>query len=74
MATNMHGKKVQSHQDDEVKYIFTPTKQSYNNDLKNILLQTRSRKEEKAWANRAGLVGMFEVECKTTHQNIMVEL
>ncbi len=38
MATNMHGKKVQSHQDDEVKYIFTPTKQSYNNDLKNILL------------------------------------
>jgi hypothetical protein len=30
--------------------------------MKNILLWTSFGKEEKAWANRAGLVGMFEIE------------
>jgi hypothetical protein len=26
MGANMHGKKVRTHQDDEVRYVFTPTK------------------------------------------------
>jgi hypothetical protein len=38
MAPNLQGKKVQIQQDDEVRYIFTPTEQSYNNNLKNIML------------------------------------
>ncbi len=58
MATNMRGKKVQTHQDDEVRYIFTPTKHSYNNNLKNILLWTSFKGEERTWVNRVGLVGL----------------
>ncbi len=38
MVANFCGKKVQIQQDDEVRYIFTPTKKSYNNNLKNIML------------------------------------
>jgi hypothetical protein len=30
-------------------------------------------KEEKTWSNRAGLVGLFEVEWKTPHHNFFVE-
>ncbi len=35
---------------------------------------TSSGEEERAWANRAGLVGLFKVEWKTPHHNILVEL
>ncbi len=73
MATHLCGKKVQNHQDDEVRYIFTFTDQSYNSNLKNILLWTSSRKEERAWANKIELVGMFEVDWKTPRHNILVE-
>jgi hypothetical protein len=45
MAANLCGKKVLIHQDDEVRYIFTPIEQSYN--LKNILLWSTSSGEEK---------------------------
>jgi hypothetical protein len=38
MAANLSRKKVQIQQDDEVRYIFTPTKQINNKNLKNILL------------------------------------
>jgi hypothetical protein len=38
MVTNPQGKKVQTQQDDEVRYIFILTDQIYNNNLKNILL------------------------------------
>jgi hypothetical protein len=41
--------------------------------LKNILLWTSYGEEEKAWANRIRLVGMFEIEWKTPHHNILVE-
>jgi hypothetical protein len=68
----MRGKKVQTHQVDEVRYVFTPIEQSYNSNLKNILLWTSFREEEKAWANRVGLIGLFEVEWKTPRHNIMV--
>jgi hypothetical protein len=30
-------------------------------------------KEEKKWANKTGLVGMFKIEWKTPHHNILVE-
>ncbi len=73
MATNQHGKKVQTHQDDEVKYIFTPIKQSYINNLKNILLWKSFKEEKKTWANKIRLVGLFEVEWKTPCHNILVE-
>jgi len=73
MVANLHGKKVHSHQDDEIMYVFTPTKQSYNGNLKNILFWISSRKEERAWANKAKLVGMFEIEWKTPCHNILVE-
>jgi hypothetical protein len=73
MVANLHGKKVRIHQDDEVGYVFTPTKQSYNINLKNILLWTSFGEEERAWANRARLIGPFEIEWKTFHHNIMVE-
>jgi len=33
--------------------------------MKNILLWKSSGEEERAWANRARLVGMFEIEWKT---------
>jgi hypothetical protein len=36
------------HQDDEIRYVFTPTKQSYNGNMKNILLWTSFGEEEKA--------------------------
>jgi hypothetical protein len=62
MVANLHGKKVCTHQDDEIRYIFTPTKQSYNNNLKNILLWTNIGEEKKAWTNKARLVNMFEIE------------
>jgi hypothetical protein len=29
--------------------------------------------EERKWANKVGLVGMFEIEWKTSHHNILVE-
>jgi hypothetical protein len=73
MATSLCGKKVHIHQDDEIRYVFTPIEQSYNSNLKNILLWTSSRKEEKAWANRLGLVGLFEIEWKIPCHNILVE-
>jgi hypothetical protein len=41
--------------------------------LKNILLWTSFGEEEKAWANKAGLVDLFEVEWKTPCHNILVE-
>ncbi len=47
MVSNMRGKKVQTHHDDEVMYIFTPTKQSYNNNLNNILIRTSFGEEER---------------------------
>ncbi len=60
------------HQDAKVKYVFTPTELSYNSNL-NIFLWTSFGKEEKAWANRARLVGLFKIEWKTPHHNILVE-
>jgi hypothetical protein len=72
MATNMHGKKVCTHQDDEIRYV-TPIEQSYNGNMKNILLWTSSSEEQKARANRAKLVGLFKIEWKTLHHNILVE-
>ncbi len=69
----MRGKKVQTPHDDEVRYIFTPTQQSYNSNLKNILLWTSSREEERAWVNKIKLIGLFEVEWKTPYHNILIE-
>ncbi len=73
MVANLQGKKVQTQHDDEVRYIFTPTKENYHNNLKNIMLQTSSRKEERKWANKARLVGLFEIEWKTPCHSILVE-
>ncbi len=53
---------MQTHQDDEVSYVFTPIVQTYNNNLKNILLWTNFREEEKTQANNVGLVGPFEID------------
>ncbi len=61
------------HQDDEVRYIFIPTKLSYNNNLKNILLWTSSGEKGRTWVNKVDLVRLFEVEWKIPHQNILVE-
>jgi len=55
---------MHTHQHDEIKYVFIPIEQSYNNNLKNILFWTSFGEEKKAWANKAGLIGMFEVEWK----------
>ncbi len=73
MVVNLLGKKVQTHQDDEVMYVFSPINQSYNSNLKNIFLWTSFKKEEKAWANIVVLVGLFEVEWKTPFHNILVD-
>jgi len=73
MVGNPCGKKVKTYQDDEVRYVFTLTKQSYNSNLKNIFLWTSFGKEERAYANIAILVGLFEVEWKTPRNNILVE-
>ncbi len=64
---------MHTHYDDEVRYIFTSTEQSYNNNLKNILLWTSFGEEERTWTNIVGLVGLFEVEWKTPCWNILVE-
>jgi hypothetical protein len=69
MTTNFQGKKVKTQQDDEVRYIFNPTKQSYNNNLKNIMLWTSFGEEE----NRTVLVGSFEIKWKIPYHNILVE-
>ncbi len=53
--------------------MFTPIEQNYNNNLKNILLWTSFGKEERAWENKARLVGLFKVEWKTPCHNILVE-
>ncbi len=63
---------MQTHQDDEIRYIFIPIKHSYNINLKNILIWTSSKEEVEAWANRVGLI-LFEVEWETPHHNILVE-
>jgi uncharacterized protein (DUF2147 family) len=73
MAAHLHGKKVCTNQNDEVRYVFTRTKQNYNNNLKNILLWTSSREEEKTWANKVKLVGIFKIEWKTPQYNILVK-
>ncbi len=41
--------------------------------MKNIFLWTSSKEEEKAWANKVVLIGLFEVEWKTSCQNILVD-
>jgi hypothetical protein len=47
MAPNLHGKKMHTHQDDEIKHVFTPIEQSYNSNLKNICFgQALERKRE----------------------------
>jgi hypothetical protein len=38
MVANLRGKKVRIHWDDVIGYVFTPIEQSYNDNLKNILL------------------------------------
>ncbi len=73
MAAHLRGKKVQTHQDDEVRYIFTPTYQSYNSNLKNILFWTNFREEERTQVNKTKLVGLFKVEWKTPRHNILVQ-
>ncbi len=73
MTGNLQGKKVRTSQDDEVRYIFICTQQDYNNNLKNIMLWTSFGEEERNWANRASLVGLFEIEWKTPCHNILVE-
>jgi hypothetical protein len=73
MVINLCGKKVCIHQDDEIRYAFTPIEQNYNNNLKNILLWTSFGEEDRAWANRVGLVGMFDIEWKTPRHNIPIE-
>ncbi len=65
MAAHMRGKKVQTYQDDEVRYVFIPTYQSYNSNMNNILLWTSSREEERAWANITRLVGLFDIDQNT---------
>ncbi len=45
MVVNLHGKKMHIHQDDEIRYVFTPTEHNYNNNLKNIFPWTSSREE-----------------------------
>jgi hypothetical protein len=37
------------------------------------MLWTSSKGEEKKWANKLSLVGLFEVEWKTPYHNILVE-
>jgi hypothetical protein len=37
------------------------------------LLWTSFGEEERTWANKIGLVGLFEVEWKIPHHNILVE-
>jgi hypothetical protein len=64
MPANLHGKKVHIHQDDEVKYVSTPTKQSYNSNLNNILLWTSSGEEERTSVDKVRLVGLFKIEWK----------
>jgi hypothetical protein len=39
--------------------------------MKNKVFWTNYGEEKRAWANR--LVGLFEVEWKTPHHNILVE-
>jgi hypothetical protein len=73
MAANLHGKNVHTHQDDELNYVFTPIEQSYNSNMKNILLWTSFVEEKKAWANKARVGGMFKIEWKTSRHNILVE-
>ncbi len=73
MTSNLQGKKVQTSQDDEVRYIVICTQQDSNNNLKNIMLWTSFGEEERNWANRASLVGLFEIEQKTPGHNILVE-
>ncbi len=51
--------------DDEVRYVFTPIEQNYNSNLKNILLWTSSGEKDRAWANKATSVGLFEIKWKT---------
>jgi hypothetical protein len=41
--------------------------------LKNVLLWISFREEEKTWANKISLVGLFEVEWKAPHHTILVE-
>ncbi len=65
MATHVRGKKVQTHQDDEVRYVFTPTKENYNSNMNNILLWASSGEEERAWANITILVSLFEIDWNT---------
>ncbi len=73
MAANLRGKKVHIHQDDEVRYVYIPTKQSYNSNLKNILLWTSFGEEERTSIDKVGLVGLFKIEWKTPRHNILVE-
>jgi hypothetical protein len=41
MVGNLRGKKVWTHQDDEVRYVFTPMEQNYNSNFLDKLWRGR---------------------------------
>jgi hypothetical protein len=51
MATNLGGKKMHTHQHDEIKYVFTPIEHNHNSNI--YIYWINSREEERAWANKA---------------------
>jgi hypothetical protein len=58
----------------KVRYDFTHIEQSYNSNLKNILLWTSFGEEKRACVNIVGLVGLFEIDWKIPQHNILVEI
>ncbi len=61
MATNLCGEKMCIHQDDEIRYVFTPIEQNYN----RTFCFGQALEKKRGWANKVGLIGMFEIEWKT---------
>jgi len=46
---------------------------NYNGNLNNILFWINFKEEERTWANRAELIGLFEIQWKTPFHNILVK-
>jgi hypothetical protein len=74
MAAHLCGKKVRIHQDDEVRYVYTSTKQNHNSNMKNILFWISFGEEERAWGKKVRLIGLFEIEWKTLWQTFWLNL
>ncbi len=55
------------------RLIFTPMEQSYTWELEQISIWMKMGVENKRWPFKVGLVGVFEIDWRRSHRDLLVE-